>query len=326
MVVVTGASGFVGGAVARALAERGERVRALVRPTSDTRALRGAGVETAVGDVVEGYGLREALAGARLVVHAAGMLGREGVPDGAYERVHVRGTGNVVREARAAGAARVVHISSPGLLGPIPRWAPDADEEAPPNPTNPYERSKAAAELLLHDDAARYGALAVVVRPEFVYGPGDGHVLRLFRAIRRRRFVYVGRGEALCHPTYVDDVVRGILAAADRGAPGRIYHVAGPWAVPVRELVETFADSCGVAPPRLAVPERAMRAVLSALQRIARPLGKTLPIGSTAVDFFTRDRHFSWQRARAELEYQPLVDLREGARRTVRWYEAQGLL
>lgn len=138
MIVVTGASGFLGGAVARAFAQRGESVRAFVRATSDTRALRDAGIGLATGDVVTGEGLRDAFANADLVVHAAGMLGRAGAKDDEYDLAHVTATTNVLRAARAAGVDRVVHVSSPGLLGPIARGAPDADEDAPPNPTNPY--------------------------------------------------------------------------------------------------------------------------------------------------------------------------------------------
>jgi nucleoside-diphosphate-sugar epimerase len=326
MYVVTGASGFLGGAIAAALAGRGEPVRAFVRAGSDIRRLKEAGIHIAVGDVVRGSGLREALSGARVVVHGAGMLGRAGANDADYERVHVQGTLNVVREARAAGAARVVHISSPGVLGPIPRAAPDADEGSPLRPTNPYERSKAATETALAEEAARNGAFAVVVRPEFVYGPGDRHVLRLFRAIRRRRFVYIGPGDALCHPTYVEDVVAGVLAAAKRGEPARVYQLAGPRPLSIRELVETIARACGVPPPRLHVPEVLARGAAGFLEAVATRAGARAPIGSTAVDFFTQDRHFSWQRASRELGYCPRVDLDEGARRSVRWYEREGLI
>jgi nucleoside-diphosphate-sugar epimerase len=326
MIVVTGATGFIGGAVARTLVARGEAVRGLVRAASNATTLEEAGVAVVRGDVTDPSGLEEAFAGARAVVHAAGMLGVAGAQDEAYERVHVLGTMNVVRKARAAGIGRVVHISSPGLLGPIPRGAPSADERAAPAPTNPYERSKAKAEAALGDDAARSGALAVIVRPEFVYGPGDHHVLRLFRAIQRRRFVYVGGGEALCHPTYIDDAVRGILGALDRGVPGRIYHLAGPRPVTIRHLAETFAGACGVAPPFVHVPERPMRLAVGAMERLGRALGVGVPIGTTAIDFFTMDRHFSWQRARAELGFEPVVDLAEGARRSVDWYRTLGLL
>jgi len=326
VIVVTGATGFLGGALARAMVERGEHVRALVRRTSHTQALLEAGITTAVGDIVEPGGLREAFAGARLVVHAAGMLGRAGVPAGEYLRTHVDGTMNVVRAAREAGVRAVLHLSSPGLLGPIDRDAPDATEDARPNPTNAYERSKAAAEQALREDAAQHGAIAIVARPEFVYGPRDRHVLRLFRTIKKRRFFYIGRGDALCHPTYIDDAVAGLLAAADRGLPGRVYHVAGPRPVPIRELVETYARALRVARPVVHVPEGPVRLALTLLEPLARRARVPLPLSTSAVDFFTFDRHFSIQRARDELGFEPSTDLPEGVRRTVRGYEDAGLL
>lgn len=326
MIVVTGATGFLGGAIARALVARGESVRALVRASSDTRALERAGVGLARGDVTTLPGLAKAFDGARAVVHAAGMLGRAGLPEAEYERVHVTGTQNILAGARAAEVGRVVHLSSPGVLGPIPRHAPDADEGAPLRPTNAYERSKAAAEEAVRRDASRNGPIAVVVRPEFVYGPGDCHVLRLFQAVARRRFVYFGGGRALCHPTFVDDAVGGVLAALDRGEPGRTYHIAGPRPVPIRELVETYAAAMGVRSPSLHVPERPVRLALRLLEPWAHRFHVPLPLSTSAIDFFTMDRHFSVRCAKEELGFAASVDLEDGVRRTVRWYEAEGLL
>ncbi|HEY8090425.1 MAG TPA: NAD-dependent epimerase/dehydratase family protein [Polyangiaceae bacterium] len=326
MIAVTGATGFLGGAVVRALIERGEGVRAVVRSTSQVTELHRLGVETVEADVTGSAGLVEAFAGARLVVHAAGMLGRAGATETDYQRVHVDGTRNVLVAARAAGAERVVHVSSPGVLGPVPRGAPDLDEDAPVRPGNAYERSKAAAEDVVREDGERHGPLAVVVRPEFVYGPGDLHVLRLFGAVRRGRFFYIGPGDALCHPTFVDDAVRGLLAAAERGKAGRVYHVAGPRPVSIRELAGTYARAMGVRPPRLRVPEHPLRLALAAAQPLARRLRLPLPLTTSGVDFFTRDRHFSTRRAREELGFGSSVELPDGVARTVRWYEERGLL
>ncbi|HEY6459466.1 MAG TPA: NAD-dependent epimerase/dehydratase family protein [Polyangiaceae bacterium] len=326
MIVVTGATGFLGGAVVRALLARGEAVKALVRPSSSAAALDVPGVSVAYGDVASAEGLREAFDGARMVVHAAGMLGQPGVPDATYVRVHATGTANVLAAARAAGVVRVVHVSSPGVLGPLRRGAPDADEEAPLRPTNPYERSKAAAEDVVRADAEKHGPIAVVVRPEFVYGPHDRHVLRLFEAVARGRFVYFGAGDAVCHPTFIDDAVAGLLSAAERGTPGRIYHVAGPRPVSIVELAGTYAAALGVRAPFVHVPERPVRWALRVLEPVASRARLSLPISTPAVDFFTQDRHFSVRRARDELGFVPSVDLEDGVRRTVRWYEREGLL
>jgi nucleoside-diphosphate-sugar epimerase len=228
------------------------------------------------------------------------------------------------RSRTSTAVPRVLHVSSPGLLGPI--TGEDADEDAPLRPTNVYERAKAGAERAVREFEAIHGPRVVVVRPEFVYGPGDHHVLRLFRAIQRRRFFYIGPGNALCHPTYVDDAVDGILAALEEAPVGRVYHFAGPRPVAIRQLVETIASAVGVAPPFLHVPEVLVRGAIRAMRPVARWTRRELPIDESGVDFFTFDRHFSWQRAKSELGYCPRVELQTGVPWAVTWYREHGLL
>jgi nucleoside-diphosphate-sugar epimerase len=324
MIVITGATGFLGGAIARALSTRGQVVRALVREDSDATSLDALGVEKTLGDVLATTTLARAFEGASAVIHCAGKLGRAGAVEDEYRRVHVEGTNNVLEAARAAQVPRVVHVSSPGLLGPI--TGEDADEDAPTRPTNVYERAKAGAERVVREFEAIHGPRVVIVRPEFVYGPGDFHVLRLFKAIERRRFFYIGSGGALCHPTFVDDAVDGILAALEKGSAGRIYHLAGPRPVAIRHLAETIAAALGVAPPLVHVPEALVRATIRAMRPVARLARRELPIDESGVDFFTLDRHFSWQRAKSELGYSPKVELSAGAPRAVAWYREHGLL
>ncbi len=324
MILVTGATGFLGGAIASALCARGQAVSALVRGSSNVQALDALRMRKFVGDVLVPTTLGAAFEGATAVVHCAGRLGRAGAIEDEYRRVHVEGTRNVLEAARTAGVPRVVHVSSPGLLGPI--TGADADEDAPVRPTNVYERAKAGAELVVRQFESIHGPRVVVVRPEFVYGPGDLHVLRLFRAIERRRFFYIGTGRALCHPTYVDDAVDGILAAL-AGAPlGRVYHLAGPRPVTISHLAETIASALGVAPPFLRLPEGLVRSAIRVLRPVAHVARRELAIDESGVDFFTFDRHFSWQRAKTELGFSPNVELDAGVARTVAWYREKGLL
>lgn len=324
-VLVTGATGFLGGSIVRTLRRRGDAVRALVRPSSDARAvaeLGSLGVEIARGDILDRPSLERALDGAKATIHCAGVLGRAGADEAQFLRVHAGGTANVLAASRAAGVSRVLHVGSPGLLGPIPRDAPDATEEAHYRPTNVYERAKAAAERTIEDFERENGALAIVVRPEFVYGPGDHHVWRLFESIQRGRFFYIGRGDAVCHPTYIDDATRGMVAAFDRGERGRTYHIAGPRPITIRELAESIAAALGVRAPRLHVPELVVRLAIHAARPLARVAGRQLPIDESGVDFFVLDRHFSYRRAKFELGFEPEVDIAEGARRTVAWHRS----
>lgn len=317
-VAVTGATGFLGSAVARALAAEGAEVHALRRRSSDPRALGGVPVTWHEGDVADPASLRALVEGADWVVHAAGQLGADGVPERAYLAANVVGTHNLMQAARESGRSpRVLHLSSPGVLGPT---ASPVGEDAPHAPTTAYERSKAEAERVALAFAAR-GLDVVLARPGFIYGPGDRHVLRLFQAIRRGRFFYVDGGRSLCQPTFVEDVVAGLLACLRRGRTGEAYHLVGPRPVTFRELGETIAGALAVRPPRLSLPRWSAMAVAGGLEGIARASGLRAPLTRNGVAFFSQDRVVSCRKARDELGYAPASDIDDGVRRTVAWYQ-----
>ena len=217
----------------------------------------------------------------------------------------------------------MLFVSSPGVLGPV--CGPPATELAAVAPSNPYERSKAAAEEV----ALRYAAAGlplVIARPEFIYGPGDRHVLGLFQAVRDGRFFYIGGGMNTCHPTFIDDAVSGMLLCLQQGKAGEIYHVTGPEPVTFRELGTTIAEVLDVPPPRFNLPRLVAWLGAAGLEGVGRLLGWTPPLSRTGVAFFSEDRCFSWKKAREELGYNPEYDLRTGVRQTAAWYRAQGWL
>jgi len=323
-VFITGATGFLGSALARALTRAGVEVHALARATADRSVLEGTPITWHLGDVAAPTSLRGAMEGAEWIVHAAGRLGEAGVREDVYQRLHVEGTRNVLAEALTLGnPARVLHVSTAGVVGPTPGSA--ATEEAAYRPTNAYERSKAAAEKVALEFDSR-GLPVVVCRPAFVYGPGDRHVLGLFQAIRGGRFFFIDGGRHECHPTLIADVVAGMMLCLRKGRPGAIYNLAGPRAVTFRELGETIAAAMGVRAPRLALPRWAAMLGASGLELLAWASRRKPPLSRTAVAFFSEDRWYSWQRAQEELGYTPEVDLAAGIARTVAWYRERGWL
>ncbi|MFZ5915853.1 MAG: NAD-dependent epimerase/dehydratase family protein [Chloroflexota bacterium] len=323
-VLITGGNGFLGSHLARTLRQAGRPVRLLVRPTSDLWRLENLDAEMAVGDVLLPGTLPEVMAGVGVVYHLAGLLGGAPLPDAAYRDLHINGTLNVLVTAQAAGVKRFVHVSSPGVLGPI--QGPPADERQPHAPSNIYEATKSQGEKLALNFAQRTGLSLVVVRPEFVYGPGDTHVLGLFRAIRNGRFFFIGSGESQVHPTFVDDAVRGMMLVEAAGQNGRIYHVAGPEPVTVHRLATAVAGALGVPPPRRRVPRWLAWIGAGVLEMAALFLPFRPPLTRSGVNFFTETRAFSTARAQAELGYEAQVSLDEGVRRTVVWYQERGLL
>lgn len=328
--LVTGATGFIGSALVRALVERGESVRALARPSSDLARLDGLGIEVVRGDVLAPESLSLALDGVATVYHLAGKLGQFGVPEAVYQRLHVEGTCNVLRACARADHAdleRIVYGSSPGMLGALAPGDPPHDEDAPHRPTGAYESSKSAAERAALPLAAELGLPLVIARPEFVYGPGDTHVLGLFRAVQKGAFFYIGSGDALCHPTYIDDVTAGLLVCASpRARPLEAYHLAGPQPVTIRAWVTAIADALAVRPPWLHLPTPLARAGAWGAEQAGRLLGFSPPLTVEGVRFFTESRAFSIAKAARELGWRPHVGIEEGTRRAAAWYGEQGLL
>ena len=207
----------------------------------------------------------------------------------------------------------------------IPATAPPATEEAPLAPSNGYERSKAAAEQTALR-MAEMGLPVVIVRPEFVYGPGDRHVLGLFRAIQRGRFFYVNSGRALCHPTFIDDAVAGTLLALYHGQVGEVYHLCGPHPVTFRQLGEALADGLGVRRPWLSLPRWLAWGGAAVAETLGGWLGFRPPIGKAGIEFFSDSRHFSTAKAQQELGYTPRTTLETGIAQTISWYRQQGLV
>jgi dihydroflavonol-4-reductase len=326
-VLVTGGTGFLGRALVRALAARGVAVRVLARPTSDLSPLEGLGVEVVRGDVLQPDTLHAATDGVTTVYHLAGMLGRFAVPYSAYHALHVEGTCNLLRACAGRGLVRFVQCSSPGMLGAVGPGEPPRDERSAHHPTSLYERSKSAAEQAALPLAAELGIPLVLARPEFVYGPGDQHVVGLFRSIQRGVFFHIGSGETLCHPSYVEDVIAGLLACATaRARAQEAYHICGPRPVTFVELANAIADALEVARPRFHLPEWLIRAGAWGVELAGRTLGIEPPLTLETVRFFTESRAFSIDKARRELGWSPQVDIAEGARRSVAWYREQGLL
>ena len=320
-VAVTGATGFIGQGLVRALVAKGMAVVALARPGAVRQGLDGLDIHWVEGEVTKPESLKGKFSGANWLIHAAGMLGQAGIPESTYQQLHVEGTRHVLDAATSC--SRILYISSPGVLGPIN--GPPADESQPLAPSNAYERSKAAAEEVALSFAGQ-GAPVIIARPEFIYGPGDHHVLGLFRAVQRGQFFYISGGHATCHPTYIDDAINGLLGCLQKGQPGEIYHITGPRPVTFRELGRRMATAMKVRDPWLSIPKPLAWLGALVLERVAGLTGIEPPLSRTGVAVFSENRRFSWEKASRELGYQPQFELQEGLDRTVNWYRQEGYL
>ena len=323
-VLVTGATGFTGGHLARALAARGDTVRALVREPARAAATL-PDIELVRGDLTDEASLARAVDGVETVYNIAALYRAAGLDDGVYRAVNATAVGTLIARAGAAGVRRVVHCSTVGVHGDIAH--PPAGEDAPLRPGDVYQETKLEGERIAREAAARAGVELVIVRPTGIYGPGDRRLLKLFRGVARRRFVVLGRGDIWYHLTFIDDLVDGFrLCGTVPAAAGRTYILSGPEVTTLNELVQITADVAGVAPLPLHLPVWPFWLAGAACEAICKPFGIEPPLYRRRVDFFTKSRAFDSTRARTEIGYAPTVGLREGIGRTLAAYRQAGWL
>lgn len=324
-VLVTGATGFTGGHLARHFVRRGHRVRALVRDPARAGDLRRDGVEVVPGDLADVATLDAAMRGVAVVYNIAALYRQAGLPESAYRSVNAQAVATIVQRAAAARVCRVVHCSTVGVHGDVEH--PPADEEARLRPGDVYQVTKLEGERLGLEAAAQSGIELVIARPTGIYGPGDRRLLKLFRGVARQRFLILGDGKIFYHLTYVEDLCEGFrLCGEVPAAAGRTYILAGPEVTTLNELTQIIATEAGVLPPRLHLPAWPFWAAGAACEAVCAPFGIEPPLYRRRVDFFTKSRAFSIDRARRELGYDPKTSLREGVRRTLAWYREHGWL
>ena len=273
--LVTGATGFLGSAVARALLDRGEAVRVLVRPGNDRRNIAGLDVELTEGDLNDPQSLREAVKGCRALYHAAAdyrLWARD--PQELYQ-TNVAATKQLLRLASEAGVERIVYTSSVATLGRETSGRP-ADEQTPvtiDEMTGHYKRSKFMAEEDVKQLVSDEGIPVVIVNPSTIIGPRDirptptGRIIE--EAARGRIPAFVDTGLNVVH---VDDVAVGHVQAFEHGQIGERY-VLGGEDMMLREILEEIASLVGRRPPRVRVPRAAVLPIAYIAEFAARVRG-----------------------------------------------------
>ena len=324
--LVTGATGFVGSAVARRLLAEGYALRLLSRPSSDRRNLAGLEATVVEGDLTDPASLARAVAGCDAVFHVAADYRLWAPnPDELY-RSNVDGSRALVAAAHAAGVARIVYTSSVAVLG-IPKDGRPGDERTPVTVADMighYKRSKFLAEEAVRELADK-GAPVVIVNPSTPIGPRDvkptptGRVVRDAASGRMPAFVDTGLNVA-----HVDDVAEGHWLAFERGQLGERY-VLGGEDMTLRQILETIADITGRRAPTIRLPHAAVMPVAYAAEALARVTGRA-PVATVEEIRMSKKRmFFSCAKAKRELGYAPRP-ARAALEDAVTWFRDNGYL
>jgi dihydroflavonol-4-reductase len=326
LALVTGATGFVGAAMARALLAAGHQVRVLARPNSDRRNLAGLDVAVAEGSLEGAASLAAAVAGCRYLFHVAADY-RLWVPDpAAMFRVNVDGTRELMLAALAAGVEHIVYTSSVATLGLVKDGI--ADETTPgaeADMIGPYKRSKFLAERVVDELVAGHGLPAVIVNPSTPVGPGDvkptptGRII--VEAAKGKMPGYVDTGLNIVH---VDDVAAGQLLAAERGRVGERYILGGE-NLSLAEILTEVARVVGRRPPVLKIPYAVVLPIAAGAEMMARITGREPFTTLDGVRMSRKKMYFSSAKAMRELGYAPRP-AREAIADAIAWFEANGYL
>ena len=325
-VLITGATGFIGGRLARRLqADEGVQVRALVRSPQKAAPLEALGVEIIPGDITDPKAVREATRGAQIVYHAAAWADEQGDKDAVWA-VNVGGTQNMIDAALSENVERFIHISSCAVYGS--RQQLDIDESTPPRMTGRvYHDSKVAAEELVFAAHQEHGLPVVIPRPSQVYGPGSPQfTIRVIQAVKSGKIILVDGGRHYFKPVYIDNLIDALaLCAQVDAAVGEALNITDGEPVPWKDFFEAYGRMAGVDSfPSAPYPAAYVYAIFKEL--MSKMTGKRSSINREVVKTFHSRNSFSNAKARRILGWEPAVDFVEGMRRTEAWLRREGYL
>ncbi len=320
-ILVTGASGFLGGALARELANRGEDVRILARSSSKLDQLADLNLAVVRGGLGDKAALAEATDGVTHVYHCAGLSADWGSWDDFFG-TNVTGTQNLLHAAHAAGTIeRFLHVSTTDVYG-YPKIA--CDESHPITDVGlPYNKSKGMGEQAVWDFAAETGLRVTVVRPASIYGPrGTEFVVRIVELLAERTMLFVNGGRACAGLIFIDNAVDGIIGAATApNSVGNVYNLRDEGAETWRDYVDALADGLGLPRSRISVPQGLLMGVghlmeftYSALHLRGNPMVTRHGAYSISVD-----QAYSFDRAKTDFGFHSAVSFPEAMQKTIQW-------
>ncbi len=327
--LVTGGTGFVGTHLVRKLTERGDKVRCLVRKTSDVASLKRMGVELAEGDITMYESLLDAARGAEVIYHAAALVEVGGASRSEFYLVNVEGTRNVLKACETAGVGRLVHVSTQSVTFDFTdKYDSTEDAPFPSRYKDNYSETKALAEREVMGAAKQGRVSACAVRPTWVWGPGDMTILPIIAKLARRKQLFlINGGRAETSTSYVENVCDCLILAAQReNVSGEAFLVTDDERITAREFIEKMADAAGFARPKLSIPYGLAYASAAVAETLHAISGSRKPPLMTryGIALTGRNLTFSCEKAKRALGYRPEVNIDEGMRRLSAWVSEIG--
>lgn len=326
MIFITGVSGFIGQNLASHMVCNGFDVSGLVRETSRKEHLDSR-IKLFTGDIRHESTLFEtSLAGVKCFVHCASIINPPDQKESTIKDANIKGTVNVLNWIRKSAKTldKFIYISSVGAMGRIEN--PPVNESYLGKTINSYQLSKKEGEFIVREFCQANGINYIIIRPSWVYGPGDRRVFKFIRAISKKRMLRVGNCQTLIHPLHVYDLANGLLSTIKSDISNETFILAGPETCTVDETINTISELVDTKVPKIRFPYPLMY-LIALFSEIIFPLFRIEPpIFRRRLDFFRENQGFDIQKARRLLGYMPLIKLKEGMETTITWYRDKGWL
>lgn len=320
--LVTGATGFIGRHLVKALQKQGRTLKCLVRKTSQTSFLEQLDVEFVYGDLADKDSLRRALHDTDIVYHAAGEVFSIDAEN--YHTVNVSGVKNLLEACSNSAVKKLIHFSSSSATGPNPVRDIPVNEDSPCCPITPYGKSKLEGEKTIKDLSKHYNVPTIIIRPPLVYGPElsqSSRVLMFLELIRKGLFRIIGDGYNLLSLCYIDNLIHGVLLAEqEKRAEGETYFLADSRPYTVNEIAETIAQKEGKQLPLPHMPFWAANMLSIGLLIPSKLFGFTSPLTRNTVKELKNNWFVDIKKAQSALGYKPIVEFEDGVKKTVEWF------
>ena len=319
-ILITGAGGFIGYNLSHFLVKKGYAVTGIdLHYPDEPWAEQPAGQFRFIkGDFRDRKLMQDLLTGVDTVAHLASAHLQIKLDASEYWDVNVHALRPLLEQVHNAGVSRFVHVSSVGVYGNLRVWP--ADENTTAHPQSIYGETKLAGEKEVQSFGAETGLPIVILRPAWVYGLACPRTRKLFRALRKRRFLMIGDGNTLRHPVYIDDMNEALrLAIETDAAVGELFIIGGDSAVTTNELIDTFCNELYLPVPKIRIPYWMGIGLATSIEALAVVVRREPPISRRTLEFFDTNNAFDITKARQRLGFSPVFSLADGLRETRDW-------
>jgi len=319
--VLTGATGFVGRHLTAELVRRQWELNILAhqQPIPENKHY-----QVFLGDITAPDSLIRSMEGADTVFHLAAALGASLIGADDFKRINVEGTKNTLTAAQKAGVKNFIHFSSAGVLGAV-KNENTASEDYPCAPKNIYDQTKLDGEQIALNGSWE-GLNVKVIRPGWVYGPGDRRTFKLIKAIAHKKFMLVSQGKIRQTPVYIDDLIHGTMLCSEKGKNGEIYNLTGNEVLTVKQMAEIIAQAAGTRIPKIRLPKIPTVGAAWILEKTFRLFHREAPLTMGKLAFFFHPKPLSIEKSIEQLGYTPKIGFHDGTTLAIAWYRQNGWL